>query len=121
MGFEGQCSPCDNIIYQSGDTPLNFTLQNSDGSPFNIAAASEIWVLFPTLTMPPVILKLSLSQITLTNGGGGQFSCIMSKANAALLQVGLINVEVRVTISGEITAVEILGQLTVTPSLFPGY
>lgn len=112
---------CQNVIYQSGDTPLNFTLKNCDGSPFVISAATEIWALFPTLVSPPVILKLSLAQITITNGGAGQFSCLMSQANALLLQVGLINVEVRVTIAGEITVAEIIGQLTVTPSLFPGY
>lgn len=118
MDCENQCQ---NIIYQSGDTPLNFTLKNCDGSPFNISAATELWVLFPTKVSPPVILKLSMTQITITNGGAGQFSCVMSQANALLLQVGLINVEVRVTISAEITVAEIIGQLTVTPSLFPGF
>ncbi len=119
--MDSQCGVCENVIYQSGDTPLNFTLQNCDGSPFNISSATEIWAMFPTLVSPPVILKLSLSQITITNGGAGQFSCVMSQSNAILLQTGVINCEVRVTLAGEITAVEIIGQLNVTPSLFPGF
>lgn len=124
-GIWGETMSCDdqcqNIIYQSGDTQLNFTLKNCDGSPFVITSASEIAVYFQTVVNPPVILRLSLSQVVITNGGAGQFACVMSQSNAALLQTGLINVEVRVTIAGEITVAEIVGQLTVTPSLFPGY
>ncbi len=117
------CNQCENIIYQSGDTTLNFTLNNCDPQegPLNITEASEIWAMFPTLANPPVILKLSLSQITITSGPLGQFSCVMSQSNALLLTPGLINVEVRVTIGGQITVCQILGQLTVDASLFPGY
>lgn len=111
---------CENIIYQSGDTPLNFTLENCDRTPFVITDATEIWALFPTLVMPPVILKLSLSEITITNGGAGQFSCVMSQADAELLVLGLIDVEVRVTLAGQITVAEIIGAITVKESLFPG-
>ena len=118
MGCEDQCQ---NIIYQSGDTPLNFQLKNCDGSPFDISTATEIWAMFPTLVNPPVILKKSTSQLNITNGGAGMFSGIMSASNAALLTTGLINVEIRVTIASEITVAEIIGQVTVSPSLFPGF
>lgn len=117
-------SVCQQTLYQSADTPLNFRVTNCDGSPFNVSAASEIWVMFPvgaTQPSPPVILKLSLAQLTIDNGGGGEFSGIMSQANALLLKTGLINVEIRVTIGSKVSVAEVLGQLTVTPSLFPGY
>lgn len=122
-GLDVSCKPvCDNIVFQNGDTTLNFTLQNCDGTPFNISSATEIAVYFPTVVNPPVILRLSMSQVTVLNGGGGgQFSCVMSKTNAALLQQGSISVEVRVTIGGETQVVQFPNALTVDPSLFPGY
>lgn len=113
-------STCENVIDQGGDTPLNFALTDCNGEPFDISDATEIWAIFPTLVTPPVVRKLSLSQITVTNGGAGKFLCMMSKTNALLLKTGLIDCEVRVTIGGEITAVQIIGKLTVIPSLFPG-
>ena len=108
------------IIYKSGDTPLFFELKNSDNSPFVLTNATDIWVLFPTLVSPPVILKLSTADITLTNAGAGLFSCVMSQANAMLLTSGVINVELRITIDGQITVTQILGQITVSDSLYPG-
>lgn len=109
------------IIYQSADTTLNFQLKKSDGTPFDLTNASEIWVMFPTLIAPPVILKLSNSSLTITNLGGGQFSGIMTSANALLLETGNISIEIRVTIAGEITVVELSDVLMVTATLFPGY
>jgi hypothetical protein len=109
------------IIYQSADTTLNFQLKTSDGKPFDLTNATEIWVMFPTLIAPPVILMLSNSTLTITNLGGGQFSGVMTSANALLLQAGNISIEIRVTIAGEITTVELTDALTVTATLFPGY
>lgn len=113
---------CNNVLYQSGDTPLSFSLENADGSPFDLSQATEIQVLLPTLVNPPVILTLTGLAVTLVSGGGGgQFSCLVSSSKASLLKLGLIDVEVRATIAGKIIAAEIFGQLFVTPSLFPGY
>lgn len=112
---------CENIIYQSGDTRLNFNLQDCDGEPFDISTATDIWVLFQTEEDPPVILKLSEDDVEVTNGGAGKFSCLMSKTNALLLKSGKISCEVRITIGGEVTVVEIENQLTVSASLFPDY
>lgn len=128
MGLNSCCGEVQSpgIIYQSGDTPFTIQLlkESCPGQPepFDLTNATEIWALFPTLVSPPVILKLSLSQLTVVNPpGAGTFSGTMSRANALLLTTGLINVEVRVTIAGVITTFQILGQLTVDPSLFPGF
>lgn len=122
LNLEGSCQTdnCKNVIYQSGDTTLNFLLKTCQGKPFPIGSATEIWALFPNATGSPLIKKLSLAQIIVTNGGGGQFSCTITQAQAALLATGLISVEVRVTNGSKITVVEILEAATVTPSLFPG-
>lgn len=125
MSLDTSSCACDgNIIYQSGDTTLTFELTsqepNCQDTPLDLSAATEILCLFPTLVSPPVELRLSDSEVTVTNGPLGQFSALMSQANALLLTLGLINVEVRTTIGGLVTVTQILGQLTVTASLFPG-
>lgn len=116
-------------LFQSADTTLNFTLyqSNSNGPnscvpvPFNLTSATEIEILFPTLVNPPVILKYTMSQVTITNAQFGQFSALMSSANADLLALGLINIEIRVTIAGVISVCQLIGQLNVVASLFPSY
>lgn len=115
--------PAPGIIYQSADTTLNFQLQTSDGKPFDLTSATEIWAMFPTVSENgvPVILKLSESKLTVTNSGGGEFSGVMTSANAFLLTTGLISIEVRVTINDEVSVVEMPNALNVVASLFPGY
>jgi hypothetical protein len=113
-------------IYQSADTPISFQLLKETCiggplGPFDLTEATEIWAMFPTLVSPPLILKLSLSELVISSpAGAGVFTGMISASNALLLQLGLINVEVRVTIASVVTVAEIIGQLTVTPSLFPG-
>lgn len=121
LNLDGNCQTdsCKQTLYQSADTTLNFELKTCQGKAYNILAASEIWALFPNATGGPLIKKLSLAEITITNGGAGMFSTNITAAEAALLATGLIDIEVRVTIGGKVTVAEILQALTVVPSLFP--
>lgn len=128
-GFACCDTPQPGTLYQSADTPLNFTLYQSNNlgngscspTPFNLTGASEVEILFQTTVNPPVILKYSMSQVTITSPLFGQFSCVMSQDNALLLAAGLINIEVRVTIGGVISVCQLTGALNVVPSLFPAY
>lgn len=118
LSLDPSCS-CQNTIYQSGDNLISFALRDCKGEAFNLSSATEIEVIFPTLVAPPLVKKLSLSQVTITYGVGGLFTVLISKSDALLLTLGSINIEVRVTISGQTNVIQLLGVVTVVASLFP--
>jgi hypothetical protein len=89
------------------------------GPPFNITGATEIVALFPSGTTP-IQKKLSLSEITIINAGGGMVAITLTAADTLLLDVGLIDVEIRVTIAGKTSIAQISQQITVNASMFPG-
>lgn len=106
-------------IYQGENKTLHFRLSNPvTRDPLDISAATEIEVIFPTTVVPNLVKKMSLSQVTITVGPGGRFDVPLVPADTNLLDLGTtMTVEVRVTISGAITIIQIPAALNVLASM----
>jgi hypothetical protein len=114
------------LVYQGEDRNLNFRLADQNtGDSFDLTGATEIDVVFPTvtnITYPNGCLhkKLSLSQVTIINAGGGKFSVALTATDTnAILVSDAVAVEIRVTIAGFLTVVQIPEAFSLQPSLFP--
>lgn len=109
-------------LYRGEDKDVLFWLSKDDtGKPFDLAGATEIDVVFPKEGSPICIhKKLSLSQVTVINEGGGGISVALTAADTVLMPVGIISIEGHITIGGKVSFVQFPDAIEVVDTLFPG-
>jgi hypothetical protein len=108
------------VVYQGEDKDLDFAIRDSKGNPLSLTSASEIVVLFRNEDDSVLVKRMSNSQITQTNPGGGLIRVRVSSADSKLLKLGnQQSVEIRVTILGLVSIAPAKNQLTVLASEFP--
>lgn len=98
--------------------------------PGGVEGATEIIAIFKsTDPLVPLQKKLSTLGVSIINGPGGIFSIILAQADTLLLalsptladgSLGLSDIEVRYTIAGVLTIVQLTASIQVIDSLFPG-
>ncbi len=114
------------VLYQGEDKNIVVRLSDqATGDSFDLTGATEIQVVFPVTvsqTYPNGCLHKALTDgsVTILNAGGGKLNVRLSAAESILLVTGnQIGIEVRVTIAGFLTVVQIPNALSILPSLFP--
>jgi hypothetical protein len=123
-------------FYQQGSAVIGITLNNPpecEGNcptPFDLTDVTEIWVIFPTIQpappaspVPPIVKKLSLSQVTIVQAKLGQISVTLAgglTGDTVNIPTGPVPVEVRPTVEGVTPFAQNTKQLICLPSLFPG-
>lgn len=109
-------------IIQGSSQSLNVRLvDGSTGDPMDLSNAGEIVAIFASPVDPGYIeKKKSTNQIAIASATGGRIMILLSPADTMALTPGpTMSFEVRVTISGVVSAVQILNSLNVIASLFP--
>ena len=106
-------------VYQGENKTLNFRLVDErTKNPFDLTLATEIEAIFPTTAGPSLIKLKSLSQVIVINAVGGRFDVPLVPTETAGLQLGeVVPVEIRVTIAGLISIIQIPQALNVAPSI----
>jgi hypothetical protein len=111
-------------IIKGEDKVITIQLSDPKTKDFiDITSATEIIVLFLNQDDTVLQKKLSLSQVVLLSGVAGKFQVILPLADTLLMKAtptdGQSDVEVRLTIAGKLTIVELPDSIVVTPKLFP--
>lgn len=121
------------VIVQGEDKVLTIKLvSSSTGDPFDLTAASAITALL--LNADSTVLELTLtSGVTIVNPSAGKIQVYITAAQSLLLALnpvitnppfppapgGYQNLELRITIGGEITIVQLPQSVSVVAKLFP--
>ena len=110
-------------VVQGANQTLNVRLVDAtSGDPLDLSNVGEIVAVFPS-TQAPLYFEKKYSmapQITIASAAGGRILILLSPADTMLLTPGAsISFEVRITIAGIVSAVQLISQLNVVPSLFP--
>ena len=118
-------------VVRGEDKTLTVKLNDtSTGFPFDISAATEIVaILLNQIANTYTEKKLSTSGVSILNGPGGALQIFITKIESALLALSTIetdpvngtysDIELRLTIGGKLTIVNLFGCLWVIDPRFP--
>jgi hypothetical protein len=109
-------------IIKGEDKKLNVRLVSADsGDPFDLTGATEIVAVLPATDLPFYLeKKLSLSEIEVASAQGGRMYVKLLPADTNKLAVDdAASFEIRVTVAGVETRVQLLQALKIVDSLFP--
>lgn len=118
------CRPKVATVILGEDQPVSVTLVDSTTKlPFDLSSATEIIALFQNLDLSILQKKKSTGGIVLLSGPGGAFQILLTAAETALLAPsptnGYSDLEVKVTIAGKLTIIQLPQSLKVLPRIFP--
>ena len=111
-------------IIQGSDTRLTIRLVTEEGEPMDLTGATEIKAILPNATgTTPARLEKTLSggSIIALSSGGGKIQVDLTSTETRGLLIGVdLGLEVRVTIGGKVTIVQIPSAVDVIAPLY-GY
>lgn len=111
------------VIYKGENKTLTIVLTDIHNQPIDITGVTEIEALFLKDDNTVLHKKLSLSEVVLISAPGGKFSILLLPADTSLLKVDATDtysdIELRYTIAGSITYVQLTNSIQVKNSLFP--
>lgn len=88
--------------------------------PFDFTGATEIKVTVPNIAGTFTTLKLSLGQVQIFKAQAGQIRAFYSKAQSVLWALGIQDVQIVATISGQDKVMIALGAINVIAERYPG-
>lgn len=117
------CSKQEEIlkIIRGENKLITVTLVDVTNQPIDLTGVTEVDAVFLKEDGSCLHKKLSLAEITLISEPGGKFSIILLPADTQLLKLSsdeYSDIEIRYTIAGVITYVQLKGVIQVIGSLF---
>jgi hypothetical protein len=107
-------------VLQGSDRSLPFTLLGAEGDPLDLTNCTEVVIGLKKADGTVLSKKLTTFGVTMVNAVAGKILLVLTPTDTNAMATGLMDVEIKLTISSKISIVQISKAFNVTPEFYTG-